>query len=138
MILYLDTSAMVKLYIEEEHSATVRRWVADATSRVSSSVAYPEALSAFARRHRARELDDDGFSRVVESFEWDWNAFNAVNVQELLAGQLALAHPLRGFDAVHLAAAVTMSQRVSELAFTSFDTDLNQAAEAEGLSVLVP
>ncbi len=61
-----------------------------------------------------------------------------MHIQELLAGQLTMTYPLRGFDAVHLAAAVTMRERLSDLSFTSFDGNLNQAAEAEGLRVLSP
>ncbi len=68
MILYLDTSSLVKLYVEEEHSGIVRNWVADANALVSLVIAYPEALSAFSRRHRAGELDADGFVGVVERF----------------------------------------------------------------------
>ena len=55
MMLYLDTSSLVKLYIEESSSDEVRRWVQKATTLVSSRVAYPEALSAFARRHREQD-----------------------------------------------------------------------------------
>jgi predicted nucleic acid-binding protein len=138
MMLYLDTSSLVKLYIEEPFSDEVRRWVQDATTLVSSCVAYPETLSAFARRHRDRDLDDAGFHRVVQGFQRDWEAFAVVQVQESLAGQMAMKHVIRGFDAVHLAAALVIRDSVPTLAFTSFDGRLNQAATQEGLTVLVP
>ncbi len=137
MMLYLDTSSVVKLYSEEPSSDDVRSWVEDATTLIPSCVAYPETLSAFTRRHRDGELEDDGLSRVVQGFQRDWDGFTVVRVQEVLAGQLAMTHALRGFDAVHLAAALTVHSVAPTLAFTSFDQRLNQAATQEGLMVLV-
>ena len=57
-----------------------------------------------------------------------------------LAAELAVRHVLRGFDAVHLAAAVTLRDAVGSdgVAFSSFDTTLSRAAVAEGLVVLEP
>ncbi len=138
MILYLDTSSLVKLYIEEPSSEAVRQWVQEATALVSSCVAYPEALSAFARRHRDHDLDDNGFYRVVEGFQRDWSGLIVVEVQQALAGRMAMRHVIRGFDAVHLAAALSVYDMVPTLEFTSFDDRLNQAAAQEGLTVLMP
>ena len=138
MILYLDTSSLVKLYVEEPSSEVVRQWVQEATTLVSSCVAYPETLSAFARRRRAGDLDEDGFQQVVDGFQRDWNGFVVVEVQPILAGQMAIRHVLRGFDAVHLAAALSVREVVPTLALTSFDNRLNQAANEEGLTVLMP
>ena len=138
MMLYLDTSSLVKLYIEESSSDDVRSGVKDATALVLSCVAYPEALSAFTRRHRAGALDDAEFVRIVQDFQRDWDTFDVVQVQEILAGQLAMTHALRGFDAVHLAAAVTVLGAAQALNFTSFDGPLADADTQEELTVLVP
>jgi predicted nucleic acid-binding protein len=105
---------------------------------LSPCVAYPEALSAFARRYRDSDLDEDGFHQVVERFQRDWDGFAVVEVQERLAGQMTIRHVLRGFDAVHLAAALSPRHAVPTLTFTSFDNRLNQAAAQEGLTVLMP
>ncbi len=138
MMLYLDTSSVVKLYIEEPSSDDVRSWVEDATTLISSCVAYPETLSAFTRRHRDGDVDDAGLRRVVQGFQRDWDGLTVVRVQEVLAGQLAMTYALRGFDAVHLAAALTVHRVAPTLTCTSFDQRLNQAATQEGLAVLVP
>ena len=53
MILYLDTSALVKLYVEEAHTDDVRGWVDAAEIVATCRVAYPEAVSALNRRMRA-------------------------------------------------------------------------------------
>lgn len=45
MILYLDTSSLVKLYVEEEYSDMVKEWVREAETVSTCRVAYPEAVS---------------------------------------------------------------------------------------------
>ena len=56
MKLYLDTSALVKLYVEEEGSATVREAIARAETVATTVIAYVEACAAFARRRREGRL----------------------------------------------------------------------------------
>lgn len=46
MIAYLDTSSLVKLYLDEEHSELVREWSEAAEAVATSRVALPEAISA--------------------------------------------------------------------------------------------
>src|SRR6185295_15326330 len=54
--LYLDTSSLVKLYVSEPGSETVRQLVRDATVVATSVVAYPETRAAFARLRHERRL----------------------------------------------------------------------------------
>ena len=56
MILYLDTSALVKLYVEEPNSEEVRSAVDGAVAVAVSEVSYTEARSALARREREGSL----------------------------------------------------------------------------------
>ena len=58
MILYLDTSALVKLYVEEAHTDDVRGWVDEAEIVATCRVAYPEAVSALNRRMRAGDTSE--------------------------------------------------------------------------------
>jgi len=53
MILYLDTSALVKLYVRETGSVRVPNWLKRAAAAATSVVAYAEARAAFARLHRS-------------------------------------------------------------------------------------
>ena len=59
MILYLDTSSLVKLYVDEPGSEDVLRLVDQAELVTTSVVAYAEARAALARRRR--EKDEKGF-----------------------------------------------------------------------------
>jgi len=61
LILYLDTSSIVKLYIEESGADAVRRWVEDAEVLASCRVAYPEFISALSRRLRAGDISKKDF-----------------------------------------------------------------------------
>jgi predicted nucleic acid-binding protein len=138
MILYLDTSSLVKLYLDEVNSETVHRWAQEAEVLATSRVAYPETLAALARRWREGDLDDESFQRVKVTFQEQWPAFAILDLNETAAGELAITHALRGFDAIHLAAALDLRREAEDtlVAFTAFDGRLAQAARVEGLQVL--
>ena len=140
MILYLDTSSLVKLYVDEDCSDIVREWVEEAEAVATSRVTYPETLSAFVRRWNRGDLGDEEMSLARESFAGDWPDFVLLPVNERKAGGLVIEHLLRGFDAVHLAAAKDLAERFpsEEVVFSSFDAALQRAARSEGLSTLHP
>ena len=50
MTVYLDTSSLVKLYVDEPDADDVQRIVGEADVVATSVLAYPEARAAFARR----------------------------------------------------------------------------------------
>lgn len=138
MILYLDTSSLIKLYINEQHSDLVHQWARQVDVLCSSRVAYAEAMAALGRRRRQGDVDDVGFQRFHRTFTDEWQDFAVVNVDEIRAGELAVRHGLRGFDAIHLAAAIEIARGVGSVFFffSSFDVQLNRAAVAERFSVL--
>lgn len=138
MILYLDTSSLVKLYVDEVHSAVVFSWFSAAQVVGTSVVAYPEFMSALSRRTRAGDLTAEQRDSLSTRFASQWNQYLLFPVAERVAGGLALEHGLRGFDAVHLAAACAAREQPAggSLFFSSFDHGLNKAAKAEGLRVL--
>ena len=133
MILYLDTSSLVKLYVEEPGSGEVRRLAERAELVGSSVVAYPEARAAFARRRRERSLTGAAHQRVATAFDADWPHVLALEVSDPLArsaGDLAERHRLRGFDAVHLATYLDLALEFPDetVHFSSADRSLARAA----------
>ena len=140
MILYLDTSSIVKLYLTEAHSGDVRRWAEEAEIVATCRVAYPEMVSALTRRYRGGDLSKPDYDLLVKTFAAEWPHFAVLDFDEIVAGRLAKIHGLRGFDAVHLATAKQLksSQPHVSVAFSSFDGDLNKAAAIEKLTVLEP
>lgn len=86
------------------------------------------------------DLTEDGFELVRETLAADWPSFVLLPVRERRAGELAARRALRGFDAIHLAAALDLVDLVgaASVIFSSFDGKLVGAAGAEGLSSLSP
>ena len=68
MILYMDTSSLVKLYVDEVHSEAVHRWVQVVNVIATSRVAYPETLTALARRRREGDFNEASFQRAAAAF----------------------------------------------------------------------
>jgi predicted nucleic acid-binding protein len=82
MILYLDTSSLVKVYVKEVHSDLVREWFKAAQAIAISRVGYAEAMSAFARRRAQGGLDDEQFELVSETLSVHWSKFILLPVRE--------------------------------------------------------
>jgi uncharacterized protein len=137
VILYLDTSALVKLYVRERGSVQVKRHVTAATHVASSRVAYPEARAALARRHREGGISARGLRRAVQRLDTDWPAYVVIEVDDGLArraGTLAETRALRAFDAIHVASAIELAILLGQpVAFLTFDGRQVAAAGAEGL-----
>ncbi len=140
MILYLDTSALVKLYAEEIGSEVVRRAVADAGLVATSLLSYAEARSALARKHRGEEITRSTLNRLRQEFERDWERLHLLPVDEALvrkAGNLTEEHALRALDALHLATADALQAVLrTTVTFACFDGALNAAAKTRGLASL--
>ena len=104
MIVYLDTSSLVKLYVEEDGSAKVDSLVRSSEIVATSLIAYAEARAAFARRFREKAFTKDEFDLLKEFFERDWSKHLILSITGdliRLAGDLAEKHALRGFDSIH-------------------------------------
>jgi len=138
LILYLDTSSLVKLYVTEPHSGLVRAWVEEAEIIATCRVAYPEMLSALNRRFKAGDMEKQDYTMLVKVFSAEWRRFAVIDFDEVAAGRLVTAYGLRGFDAVHLSAAELLrsSGKTPTVAFSSFDEKLNRAAVSEKFTVL--
>jgi predicted nucleic acid-binding protein len=134
--LYLDTSALVKLHVEEEGSRLVRDSVDQARIVATSMIAYVEARAAFARRRTQGDLSPAAHERIVADFDIDWERYLRLEVAESLivhAAGLAEVHRLRALDSIHLASAKVVRHDLGkDVVFGSWDTDLERAAIREG------
>ncbi len=136
MILYYDTSALVKLLIVEDGSGLARELWGSAYTAASSVLAYPEGRAALAAAHRTGRLHRPGLERSLETFEALYESLLSVGVGEDLAraaGDHATEFGLRGYDAMHLATALELSEE--EVVFVTWDEDLGRAASSAGLAV---
>jgi len=140
MILYLDTSALVKLYVREVGSVRVRNWLKRATGAATSVVAYAEARAAFARLHRGGHTNPRRHRERVAQLNIDWESIMRVELTASvlrLAGETAETYELRGFDSIHLASALWLRNRTEiPCAFAVFDQRLRDGAVRAGLALL--
>jgi len=139
VILYLDTSSLIKLYVPEMESAAVKRLVDAAEVSATSRIAYAEARAAFARKRRERGVSPADYRTILQDFDHDWENYFVVDVSDALVklgGLLAEKHALRGFDAIHLASAVIIRKQGDRpVTFSCFDARLTRAARREGLTI---
>lgn len=140
MILYLDTSALLKLYADEPGRRRVLAAVDDAEVVASHLVAYAEARAALAHKHRLGDISNAQLAEHKRELDSDWQALYRVSVTEALvrrAGDLSEQHALRGYDSVHLAAAEQLGAAIdAPIVFGCFDVALANAASALGLDLL--
>jgi predicted nucleic acid-binding protein len=135
MIAYFDTSAVVPLLIEEPWSERAGRVWDVATRVVSARLVYPEARAALALAQRLGRLSASQLRAAVEGLEGLDRQLDHVEITEGLAtraGDLAEAVGLRGYDAVHLAAAESLADE--DLVVVAADGPLRSAAAELGMA----
>jgi predicted nucleic acid-binding protein len=139
LILYLDTSALVKLYVREAGTDDTRAQLDAASMVATSRVAYPEARAALARRQREAAITRAALARAVAALDRDLGHFVVVELSAKVAkraGDLAERRALRGFDAIHLASALEVEELTGVVpTFCCFDDRLREAASAEKLPI---
>jgi uncharacterized protein len=133
MTLYLDTSSLVKLYVDEDGSGAVRELLDAAAVVATSAVAYAETRATLARLRREKRLTAAAHTSAKRDLDADWPSYLSIDATDALAraaGDLAERHRLRGFDGLHLASFQQVLERAPEgdVQFSSFDDRLNRAA----------
>jgi len=140
VILFCDTSALLKLYITEAGSEALKVLVQEAEAVAVSRIAWAEAYAALSRR--AREVPEDAM--IIEQAKLalteDWPSFVVLEINQMLverAGEYADTFALRCYDSIQLAAAFEVG-RISQtpIFFACYDLRLNKAARLLGMSCL--
>jgi predicted nucleic acid-binding protein len=140
MILFCDTSALLKLYIVEAGSDTVKAKVAEVEAVAVCRVAWAEAHAALSRRAREVPKDAHVIEQAKVALAQDWPRFVVMEVDQALverAGDYADTFALRGYDSVQLAAAYETGRIAqAQICFACFDDRLNKAAKILGMVCL--
>ena len=132
MSIYVDTSALVKRYVDEPGRHAVIEILAADPDWVTARHTFVEVHRALAgaREHQDRR-------RATGAFVADWRRFHVVELDETTcerAAELAVTLGVRSLDALHLAAAHRVGG--SSLPFFTYDLRQAQAARALGWTVL--
>ncbi len=126
---YLDTSAFVKLVVAEPESAALRSQIIRWPDRVSAALLRTESIRALRRSGHEHRVPDA--RRLM-------TGVHLIRLDDPLLERAADLSPasLRSLDALHLAAALTIGPDLG--AFVTYDERLQDAALAQGLTVLAP
>jgi predicted nucleic acid-binding protein len=131
LIVYLDTSAVIKLIHVETGTDTAQQLWRSASTLCASAIVLPEVASVIRRVSGAR-----GSGQLHTAWTARRRYVSLISIDPsviALAEELAGRHPLSGADALHLASALTTN--VGNLVFATWDRRLHQAAHVEGLTV---
>lgn len=133
-IVYFDSSAFVKLVVEEEGSDLAAALWDGCDAAISSRLSYAEVRAALAAAGRDHRLDSDAQRQAESAWEEYWAATRPVELSEAIAahaGQLAGQYALRGADAIHLASALAVG--ADGLLFAVWDQRLRSGVDAVGI-----
>lgn len=141
-MIYFDSSALVKRYIEEEGSDKVNALLKEGPFAVVSRLAYPEILAAITRRHKAGDIETGAFERIKNAFKADWASLGVIEMHKevfQLIDEVIAAHGLKGADSIHLSTALWLKRATREhVVFVASDLELLKAAKAERLEICNP
>ncbi len=139
MIVYADTSALVKLFVVEEHSEATRDMLLQARMMGTGLLARAELGAALARGARRGLLSDAEAMEARRQIEMVWPTWIRIGVDEeliLQAEALAWEYHLRGYDAVHLASALIWQEHIEHpVVLATFDRELWEATQRVDLAV---
>ena len=136
-IVYFDSSALVKLVVDEHGSDLAAELWDGCDAAVSSRLAYPEVRAGLAAAGRTHDLDSRGLAAALRAWEQLWAATRPVELTvdvERHAGELTSRHALRGADAVHLASALAIGS--TDLLVAVWDRRLHAGVIAEQLAIV--
>ena len=136
---YFDTSALLKLFIDEDGSGQAGAMWDAADSVLTGRVAQPEARAALAAAARALRLTRSQHRAAKGELARLWSDLHVIELAPRiaeLAGDLAERHALRGYDAVHLASAREATG--GDAVFVTWDRPLAAAALSEGMAIAPP
>lgn len=139
MNLYLDTSALVKLYIREQGTDEVNQWMAQADFKATSLITLAEANAALSRTLRMKIISQGTGEEAIRLLRKQWPLYLKTPMTEKTvarAAELAWDLGLRGYDAVHLASAELWQAALGEPAIlVTYDRQLAESGRRIGLEV---
>jgi predicted nucleic acid-binding protein len=139
MIVYLDTSALVKRYVREAGTKEVNKLFEQANIVGSSIITRVEMASALAKAARMEWVEKDSVEKAWQDFLDQWLSFVRLSVTSTLvdrASNFAKVNGLRAYDATHFAAAFTWQEMLeTPITLATYDRELWLAAKTASMSV---
>lgn len=137
---YFDTSAFIKAFLIEVGTDKVQHLLLRDGMPTTATITYAEMYSGFSRTRREGGLTAIQYETICQEFESFWSSSLQISLTLsvlTLSRDLITRHPLRAFDAIHLASALHIQEEMKEpMRIIAADGRLLQAAAAEKLAVL--
>jgi predicted nucleic acid-binding protein len=137
MMLYIDSSALVKCYAQEPGALDTIDLLDGADMVASSPITRVEVSSALARAVREGLLSPKAGREAYAAFCDEWRSMIQVPVAERVlvrAQELLWANGLRAYDALQLASALVWQERLAaDVTIATFDRRLAAAAGTAGV-----
>jgi uncharacterized protein len=137
-MIYADSSALVRIYLDEPKSPEIRAFVKNHTDIACADLTYVEVRAALASAFRRGRITESTLIGFKAGFESWWDKLIHVAIDPVLlkrAGDLAEYGKLHGYDAMHLAAAERLKLGgIHNLQFLCFDQELVRAAKMLGIA----
>jgi predicted nucleic acid-binding protein len=137
LTIYLDTSAMLKRYLNEAGADETRMFIERADEIATTVITRVETASAFARLVFSHSITDAEGEKAWQEFTEDWAIVTRLQIvpQTLeKAVKVARLYHLRGYDAVHLGCALVWQDELNHpVTLITFDRNLWSAAKKAGM-----
>jgi len=139
MIVYADTSALVKLFVREEGTDETKEMLERAQMLGTGLLTRAELVAALARGARRGYLAEAEAEEARRRLGEVWESWVRIGISEDVvsrAEEVAWEYGLRGYDAVHLASALVWQEGIGHpVVLATFDRELWEAAKGAGLGV---
>lgn len=139
MILYFDTSALLKKYISENGSNIVDNLLMSSSEVYISILGQIESISAFRRLLIEKEIENIDYEMLKRELNYDFQFFSIINMTEnIISSSIEMIdkYQLKTLDSIHLGSAISIKNEIDY--FVSCDTELLKAAKNEGLKIKNP
>lgn len=138
-MLYCDTSALLKLYIDEAGTAQMRTLCASKLTIFVAEITWAEMRAALAQRIRLNLTPQSTADAALDRLRTEWVQFSKIPIgRELIekAGDFAAGFGLRAYDSVQLAAGHEMQLALAgQMQWCCYDKQLNAAAQLLGMKI---
>jgi len=140
MKIYYDSSALLKIYIDEQYSEFIRHYILKHQDNYISTLTYIEIHSVFSRLFNNSQITEEELVFLKNSFNNDYGIFYQVPIDDHIlkrAAELTYITNLRTLDSIHLASLESMKYSSGEdILFACFDNKLLEGAITLGFNIL--
>jgi len=139
MVLYLDASLLVKRYIQETGTEQVNSLFNQFSVFGTSLISRAEVAAALKKAVCVKVINKEEAKKALMEFRSEWEMFFRLPITETLitrADSLSWDYDLRGYDSVHLAAAILWQESIQkQVTIATYDRQLWKAAAEVGLAI---